>query len=152
MALAPAALAPPPSTPSPSGPIAFGVPLRAATDIDFGQLLAQPDKYTSGEVTVKGVVRQVCQMRGCWLELATDTAPEAAGCRVISQGHAFFVPIDSAGKQARVQGKLEVRDVPAAQVAHMEHEGGRFANKQPDGSAKELRIVATGVELASRAR
>jgi hypothetical protein len=33
----------------------------------------------------------------------------------------------------------------------MEQEGGRFANKQPDGSAKELRIVATGVELASRA-
>ena len=83
--------------------------------------------------------------------IVTDAkAEEAGGCRVILQGHAFFVPIDSAGKRARVQGKVEVRDVPAAQVAHMEHEGGRFANKQPDGSAKELRLVATGVELASR--
>ena len=29
----------------------------------------------------------------------------------------------------------------------MESEGGRFPNKNPDGTATELRIVASGVEL-----
>jgi hypothetical protein len=130
--------------------VVFGQPLTAASDLEFAQLLAEPDKYASSDVSVQGVVRQVCQTRGCWLELATGPDQQAGGCRVIAQGHAFFVPIDSAGKRARVQGRVEVRNVPAAQVAHMEQEGGHFANKQPDGSARELRIVARSVELSQR--
>jgi hypothetical protein len=30
----------------------------------------------------------------------------------------------------------------------MEAEGGRFAGKQPDGTARELRLIASGVALS----
>ena len=60
----------------------------------------------------------------------------------------FFVPTDSAGSHAKVQGTLAVNTVPAERVAHLESEGGKFPNKNPDGSANELRLVATGVELS----
>jgi hypothetical protein len=46
-----------------------------------------------------------------------------------------------------VQGTFELATVPASRVRHLEGEGATFASKQPDGSARELRLVATGVEL-----
>jgi hypothetical protein len=128
----------------------FGEPIGAEPVVDFAALLAEPSAYAEGPVQVEGVVRQVCQRRGCWLELATDMSPEAPGCRVVLKGHAFFVPIDSAGARARLAGAVQVQTISAAQVAHMEEEGGRFPNKRHDGTASEVRIVASGVELARR--
>ena len=81
------------------------------------------------------------------MELAEGAAPELPGCRVTFQDYGFFVPLDSAGSTARVQGAVAVRTVPAGEVAHLEGEGAQFPGKQPDGSAREVRMVATGVEL-----
>jgi hypothetical protein len=144
-----------PSSVAPASPAAakpYGEALPAGPGDDLGRVLADPSAYADLDITVEGVVRQVCQRRGCWLELATSSDEAAPGCRVTSRGHAFFVPTDSAGSRARVRGRAEVEIIPAAQVAHMEAEGGSFARKQPDGSARELRIVASGVELAPRSR
>jgi hypothetical protein len=139
-----------PPTPPATAPVQFGTPLGKEPLVDFATLLAEPGAYREQAVQVQGVVRQVCQRRGCWLELATDMTPNAPGCRVLLKGHAFFVPIDSAGAVARLAGSVEVQTIAAAQVAHMEEEGGRFANKHPDGTASEVRIVASGVELARK--
>jgi hypothetical protein len=128
----------------------FGEPLGSEPFVDLAALLAQPSAHADHAVQVEGMVRQVCQRRGCWLELATGMDSGAPGCRVVLKGHAFFVPIDSAGSRARLTGTVQVQSIPAAQVAHMEGEGGRFPNKLPDGSASEVRIVASGVELARR--
>jgi hypothetical protein len=46
-----------------------------------------------------------------------------------------------------VEGYVQTQTVSAAVVAHMEGEGGRFPNKNPDGTATEVRIVASGVDL-----
>jgi hypothetical protein len=137
-----------------SGFVPYGAPLvpLAGSERELAALVANPDKFANTAVTVSGVVRQVCQRRGCWLELAANTSPDAVGCRVVSEHHAFFVPRDATGSRARVQGKLEVSTIPAAQVAHMEAEGGHFTAKQPDGSAREVAIVASGVELARAER
>jgi len=147
--------APTPPSAAPASPVAaksYGEALPPGTAHDLGQVLADPSAYADLDITVEGVVRQVCQRRGCWLELATASDDAAPGCRVTSKGHAFFVPTDSAGSHARVRGRALVEIIPAAQVAHMEEEGGKFARKEPDGSARELRIVASGVELASRSQ
>ena len=118
-----------------------------ASDVDIAALIAAPDRFGSDEpLTVRGEVTAVCQARGCWLEVAAKG--ESAGCRVTSERHDWLVPRDSIGATARVRGRVQVRTIPAEQVAHMEAEGGHFASKQPDGSARELRLIATGVALA----
>jgi hypothetical protein len=81
------------------------------------------------------------------MELADELGSDAPGCRVTFKDYGFFVPLDSAGSNARVQGTVEVRVVPAGEVAHLASEGAKFANTQADGSAREVRMVATGVEL-----
>lgn len=140
--------APPPPAREPTVPAAhFGAAFNAPKDVDLSALLKNPGAPSSQPVRVAGMVRKSCTRRGCWLELATAMADDAPGCRVVMKDHAFFVPIDSAGSRARVEGYVETNTVPSAMVAHMESEGGRFPNKNPDGSATELRIIASGVEL-----
>ena len=125
----------------------FGAPFAGAPEVDLGRLLGADEAPPGHPVRVEGRVRRACTRRGCWLELATAMDEGAPGCRVILKDHAFFVPLDSAGASARIEGSVAVRTVPAEQVAHMESEGGQFANKHADGTATELRIVASGVEL-----
>jgi hypothetical protein len=81
------------------------------------------------------------------MELAESTQEGTPGCRVTFKNYGFFVPTNSAGSRARVQGQVEVETLPAASVRHYEEEGAVFAGKQPDGTAREVRLVASGVEL-----
>ncbi len=76
-----------------------------------------------------------------------ERGSKAAGCRVTFKDYGFFVPTDSAGSEALVEGTLEVATVKARHVEHLEEEGASFSDKQSDGTAREVRLVATGVEL-----
>jgi hypothetical protein len=125
----------------------YGTPLGAAPAQTLAAVLGSPQKFAGQPVKVEGHVRRACTAMGCWMELAESDAKEAPGCRVIMKDHAFFVPTDAAGASARVEGTLSVRSIDPAQVAHMEGEGATFDRKAPDGSAEELRFVASGVEL-----
>jgi hypothetical protein len=136
---------PAPASAPAGGKQTFGQPLAAAVPISVATLLARPD--ATAPVTVEGSVRKACTRRGCWMELAESTKEGTPGCRVTFKNYGFFVPTDSAGARARVQGQVEVETLPAASVRHYEEEGAVFASKQPDGTAREVRLVATGVEL-----
>ena len=81
------------------------------------------------------------------MEMAEGADESQQGCRVTFKDYGFFVPTDSAGAKARVQGLLKVKKVEAPTVNHLEAEGAQFPNKAPDGSAQEVRLVANGVEL-----
>jgi hypothetical protein len=79
------------------------------------------------------------------MELASgETGP---ACRVTFQDYGFFVPTDAAGSQARLEATVKLETLSPNQVRHHEREGASFPNKNPDGSADEVRLVATGVEL-----
>jgi hypothetical protein len=81
------------------------------------------------------------------MEIAADLEQASPGCRVTFQDYAFFVPTDSEGAAATVEGAVTLKKVPRSRVTHLEAEGAQFANKNADGSASEVQIVATGVEL-----
>jgi hypothetical protein len=126
----------------------YGQAFTAAAAIPVGQVLAAGPSWRGKSVTVTGQVRKACTRKGCWMELVDDLRVGGPGCRVTFKNYAFFVPTDSAGAQARVQGVVEVDTLSAAAVRHYEEEGAAFAGKRADGTAPEVRIVATGVELA----
>lgn len=150
---APSGSAPSGSAPSPSAASAkasnggavqrFGGALEPASSVPLATLLANPKAYTEQTVTTEGKVQRACSNKGCWMEIGEE--PDA--CRVTFKDYAFFVPTDSAGSHAKVQGKLDTRQVEAAAVAHLEAEGARFNHKNADGSAVEVRMIASAVEL-----
>ncbi|WP_373047228.1 DUF4920 domain-containing protein [Vulgatibacter sp.] len=123
----------------------FGAPITAGETLPLEKILASPDAFAGKQVRITGQVRSACTKKGCWMELATPEG-QGPGCRVTFKDYGFFVPKDSAGAQARLEGVVQVKTLAKAEVDHLEAEGGRFA-KAADGTAKEIRIVATGVEL-----
>jgi hypothetical protein len=139
----------PRSEPAPSKRAQFGESIKPGETATLGTVLSGPSEFAGRNVIVEGAVRQACTRRGCWMELAESLDKSRPGCRVTFKDYGFFVPTDSAGKKARVQGQVQVKTVEASSVKHMEEEGAHFASKNPDGSANEVRIVATGVELSS---
>jgi hypothetical protein len=133
--------------PVPAPAKAFGAPISAGPELALADVLANPERFRDQAITVEGHVRAACTRRGCWMELAQGNDPKLPGCRVTFKDYGFFVPTDSAGASAKVQGTLGVNTLPAERVAHLESEGGQFPRKNADGSVDELRLVATGVEL-----
>ena len=126
---------------------AFGAKLSAGPELALKEVLASPERFRDQVITVEGHVRSACTRRGCWMEVAEGADPKLPGCRVTFKDYGFFVPTDSAGARAKVQGTLGVNTLPPERVAHLESEGGQFPRKNADGSVDELRLVATGVEL-----
>jgi Domain of unknown function (DUF4920) len=121
----------------------YGGAIEPGPSVPLASLVSDPKAYANQTVTTEGKVQRACSRKGCWMELgAGDDA-----CRVTFKDYAFFVPTDSAGAYAKIQGRLDTRQVEAAAVSHLESEGARFRNKQPDGSATEIRLIASAVEL-----
>jgi hypothetical protein len=122
------------------------IALKAAP-VKIAAVLEKPAQYEGKTVLVEGKVRAACTRKGCWMELAPTADKGPQGCRVTFKDYGFFVPTDAAGSTARVEGVVNVTTIAAGEVAHLEGEGAVFKNKAPDGTAKEVRIIATGVEL-----
>jgi hypothetical protein len=134
-------------SPAKSPAKAFGAPISGGPELALAEVLSKPESYRDQAITVEGQVRSACTRRGCWMEIAEGSDPKLPGCRVTFKDYGFFVPTDSAGARAKVQGTLGVNTLPPERVAHLESEGGQFPRKNADGSVDELRLVATGVEM-----
>jgi len=146
-----------PAKPAPAAPaataskekgavIARGEKLKGLQAVKLAELVAAPDKYVAKSVRVEGTVRKACTKAGCWMELAESAAPGAAGVRVIMKDHGFFVPTDSAGSKATVEGTVAVETLDEGEAQHFVSEGGSVS-KDKDGKAREVHLTAVGVEL-----
>ena len=126
--------------------IARGEKLKGLQAVKLAELVSAPDKYVARSVRVEGTVRKACTKAGCWMELAESAAPGAAGVRVIMKDHGFFVPTDSAGSKATVEGTVAVETLDEGEAQHFVSEGGSVS-KDKDGKAREVHLTAVGVEL-----
>lgn len=138
--------APATATP-PADVLRVGAPIESDRRERLATVLGAPERFVGQTVVVEGNVRRACSRKGCWMELAADATQSAPSCRVTFKDYAFFVPTDSAGRIAKVQGTIELAKLKARHVEHLAEEGATFKDKAPDGSAEEVRFVATGVEL-----
>ena len=115
--------------------------------LDLAEVLKNPKKYTGQTGLLSGYVRQACTKKGCWMEISASADPKAKSCRVKFKDYGFFVPLDSGGSTARLAATAAMKVVSKEYVDHYEAEGGSFADKNPDGTANEIQLMATGVEL-----
>lgn len=111
-----------------------GVTIQEATPI--ASLVDEPEAWLGKPVRVDGVVKEVCEEMGCWMELADPTTGKSIQFKV-DDGVIVF-PVSAKGKRASAQGALE--RVPDNE----EHEMGG-EHPQHDAQAKlEFRVRATG--------
>ena len=133
-----------PSAASAQDVIVRGATIGSSPVVDLSQALRAVDQYADQTVIVEGAITKVCQMKGCWMELVPEDADR--GIRVTFKDYAFFVPTDSTGYDARLEGVFEQNIFSKADADHLIAEGVTLM-RNPDGTATEVSFVAQAVEL-----
>jgi hypothetical protein len=139
--------APRPAPAAAENVVRVGAPIESQRRERLAAVLKNPADFEGQTFVVEGNVRRACSRKGCWMELAADATPSSPACRVTFKDYAFFVPTDSAGRMAKVQGTIDLVKLKARHVEHLAEEGATFQQKAADGTAEEVHFVATGVEL-----
>lgn len=121
-----------------------GEKLKGLPAVELTSLLASAPDFDGKAVAVKGLVRKSCEKKGCWMELAAGK--DGPGVRVTFKDYGFFVPLDSAGSTATVEGQVKVALLSDAKAKHLIAEGAQVP-KAKDGTFREVQLVAVGVEL-----
>ena len=121
-----------------------GAAIGDSPSVDLESAIAAPEAHLGQSVIVEGKVDKVCPVKGCWLELMP--AGESRGVRVTFENYGFFVPKDSTGWTARLEGEFVRERLSKRDVDHLVGEGATL-QKRPDGTAVQISFVARGVEL-----
>lgn len=144
--------APPPAPQSPPRETSmttgerFGAPLSPRTPLPTAVVVAEPQKYDGQVLALEGQVGAVCQRKGCWMTLGSGQ-PGSPMIRVSFKDYTFFVPKDSMGRKARVEGRFQVTRLSAAEARHYAEESGAAQAPVASEAARTLALVATGVEF-----
>ena len=142
------AAAPAAGGPAAGTPTRFGAPLSAAPALTAQAVLADPKQYDDKDIKLTGQVSGVCQNKGCWMTIGTGE-PGAPAIRVRFKDYAFFVPRDSMGKTAVVEGRFKLTTLSVAEAQHYADDAAKAgaAPKKITAPQATLAMMATGVEL-----
>ena len=108
---------------------------------NLAAMLLQKD---SVELKVSGTIKSCCQKKGCWM---TVDIGNNQVMRVKFKDYGFFVPMNSAGHEAIMQGIAYKEEVSVAELKHLAHDAGK-KQKEIDkitGSKVEYTFMASGV-------
>lgn len=116
-------------------------PMTLASALETGE---------SGTYKVKARVEKVCKKKGCWFTLNDEGVDEPV--RVKMKDYGFFVPRNSDGATAIVEGELERRVVPEAEAQHYADDEVAGTDKEPrkvegDQEKWEMMITAAQIEM-----
>ncbi len=119
-----------------------GVTLTTATAVE--SLLSQPQQYLGKTVRVDGVITAVCEMAGCWLELA-DAKPGAKTLRFKVDDGVIVFPVSAKGRRASAEGVFEKLSGEMAK----EYEADREKSKGGDtkNAVPSFQVKATGAVI-----
>ena len=118
--------------------LADGAPIQAVT------LLHHPEQFDGQMLIVEADEAEVCPKKGCWMIVRDGER----SMRVTFKDYGFFVPLDSAGSSALMQGEFRVVDVPVAEARHYLEDAGKHEEAlKITAPVRTLTFVASGVEL-----
>ena len=104
----------------------YGESLTPDDALSVESIAAAPSTYVGSTVKVEGTVRQVCQMKGCWLTLEAEAGPDVR-IHVPRTGegeYLYTVPTDLSGRRVVVEGKLEQSTRSEAEQRHLAEDAG----------------------------
>jgi hypothetical protein len=101
----------------------FGAGVKLSSSTPISAILAEPKKFAGQTVRVEGMVTDVCEMRGCWFEMAGEKPGEKLRFKV-TDGEMVF-PMEGKGKHAVAEGVVVVKDLSLEDTRAMEVEEAR---------------------------
>ena len=137
--------------PNPKG--SYGNSLSDGIIKDVRQLLKNPDEYLNEEILAAGIIKEVCPMRGCWIQISDDSI--FGNIRVkVTDGEIIF-PKSAKNHNVIVEGTFVRLDLSKEQAVnwkvHLEAEKGIELNPNDIILKKEdyfeYRINCTGAVI-----
>ncbi len=129
---------------------AYGEPITLSEITHVSAILDAPEEFLGERVLVEGTVVEVCEMRGCWMDIASDREYEKIQIKV-DDGVIVF-PLTARGKSALVEGtveKLELTYEEALEAARhqAEEHGTEFDPSTVTGPVTTYRIRGLGAVI-----
>jgi hypothetical protein len=84
----------------------YGKDLTLKETTKISDIYAKPDAFNGKTVKVRGTIVEVCEMKGCWIALASDKEFQQMRFKV-DDGVIVF-PLDAKGLTATVEGVVTV--------------------------------------------
>lgn len=92
----------------------YGEAITLTEVTPISTILDAPESWVGKRVLVRGMVVAVCEMRGCWMDIASDREFEKIQIKV-DDGVIVF-PLSAKGKDALVEGVVERLDLTAEEA------------------------------------
>lgn len=128
----------------------FGEKFEAKNVINYDQLLTELEtKAEVNDVVVKGKVDGVCQAKGCWMTIVSDSNPKAESMFVKFVDYGFFMPLDLGGGQVVMKGKAYKEETSVDELRHYAEDEGKSAEEiaKITEPVTELKFMASGVKI-----
>ena len=117
----------------------LGKPLSEPEPLPIAKVLASPENYVGKIVQVKGKASEVCEMMGCWINIA-ESRNNSIRIKV-NDGEIVF-PRTAVGKTVVAEGRLQKLELSREQaVARARHEAEEQGRKFNPASVKSGAII-----------
>lgn len=100
----------------------FGDTITPEGAIPAAQIKEKLAHHDSLAMKVEGKIVEVCQKKGCWMELELANGESM---RVTFKDYGFFVPKDAGGKTVIMDGYAYNDTTSVAQLRHYAEDGGK---------------------------
>ncbi|MFW2364838.1 MAG: DUF4920 domain-containing protein [Desulforhopalus sp.] len=135
---------------SQSSELSLGEALTLDTVTQVSELNNNPEKYLGKRVLIEGLIINVCEKRGCWVDIASDLPFEKIQVKVVD-GEIVF-PMEAKGRLAKVEGIAEEIKLTKEQAISMakhraEEEGTTFDPASVTGPVSFYRIQGLGAVI-----
>ena len=122
-----------------------GIRLPLEQKLSLKEAISKVKDSSSQEFLLESKIHQVCQSSGCWLTMKEGKQE----VRVTFENYSFFIPKDSAGKTARLQGSFMMREMSEKEAQHYAKDAK--ASKEEiakiKGPQQAVFFTATGIEI-----
>ena len=113
------------------------------------EILANKDKFAGKYVRVCGKVDSVCARKGCWIRLACGEQEETLFAKFTCPVRGRLVPMEAAGRQAVVEGTLQVTEISEDEARHIKADAGASAQEVAKivGPQKRIQLNAPAAAI-----
>ena len=118
----------------------------------FADVVRQLETQDSVNTILKAKVSEVCQAKGCWMNLVDNNGVVQEELFVKFHDYGFFVPKDIAGREVIVEGVAYKEETSVEELKHYAEDAGKSEEEiaaitEP---VSEMKFMATGVVLLDK--
>jgi len=111
-----------PSLENIKGTAVFGDSVKNNQVIELASIQTEMKGESKKDLKIKGVVKEVCQNKGCWLTMTLDNGDEM---RVTFKNYKIFVPKDLGGKEVVLDGFAYTDTTSIEKLRHYAKDAGK---------------------------